>query len=117
MAINDYNYSNSLIKTNLSNQTLSWKLKNGELVTKEKPGTCKRDIFECDKRLAIKLAQENWSYDENFHLFHTKNGFDYKEEFWCHSSSEVAQPSDPGCCQPDAKDTAFIRYNKLHKYI
>ena len=92
-------------------------MKNGELVIKEKAGTCKRDIFECDKRLAIKLAQENWTYDENFHLFHTKNGFDYKEEFWCHSSSEVAQPSDPGCCQPDAKDTAFIRYNKLQKYI
>ena len=26
------------------------------------------------------------------------------------------QPSEPGCCQPTEKDTAFIRFNKLHKY-
>ena len=30
-------------------------------------------------------------YDENYHLFHSMNGFDYKEEFFCHPSSDVAK--------------------------
>merc|ERR1712227_994841 len=93
----------------------NWKLVDGELRSNNDPGTCKRDLFECDKRMAIHLAQENYVYDENFHLFHSMNGFDYKEEFFCHPSSDVAKPSEPGCCQPTEKDTAFIRFNKLHK--
>ena len=35
----------------------SWKLVDGELRSNNDPGTCKRDLFECDKRMAIHLAQ------------------------------------------------------------
>ena len=90
-------------------------MQGGEIVSNNNVGTCKRDVFECDKRFAIKLAQKNWSYDENYHTFFTQNGFDYKEEYYCHPSYDVINPMDPGCCQPTEKNTAFIRYNKLSK--
>ena len=39
-------------------------------------------------------VQGNYAYDDNYHMFHSMNGFDYKEEFFCHPSSDVAKRAE-----------------------
>lgn len=48
----------------------SWSLsEEGELVSANPVGTCRRNVFECDKRLAIRLAQGGTAiYDVKYDL-------------------------------------------------
>ncbi|CBY14044.1 unnamed protein product [Oikopleura dioica] len=99
------------------NTRYNWTLsEDGELVSVNPVGTCRRNVFECDKRLAIKLAQGGTAiYDVKYDFFFTTVGFDFKDDFWCHPSDEVIEAREPACCQPESRDTAFMRYNKLSK--
>ena len=42
-----------------------WRQSNGEIVSSNQPGTCERDTFECDLRLAVKLAQKDYTLNDN----------------------------------------------------
>ena len=42
-----------------------WRQNNGEIVSSNQPGTCERDTFECDLRLAVKLAQKDYTLNDN----------------------------------------------------
>ena len=45
-----------------------WKVTNGEITSTNRPGSCERDTFECDLRLAVKLAQKDYTLNDKLVL-------------------------------------------------
>ncbi|CAG5080363.1 Oidioi.mRNA.OKI2018_I69.PAR.g9556.t1.cds [Oikopleura dioica] len=84
------------------------KLKNGPTCT-DSAGTCGRSLCECDKRFAQQHVEATPVFNQNYHQFWTKTGFDVDEN--CVPSGNG--PSEPQCC--GKSDSFSVIYNSLNK--
>ena len=76
---------------------------------KDEPGSCDRDLCECDLAFAKAHAIHSTEFKEEFHTFY--GDFDNEKE--CTKSN--GKGSDMQCCQANDASTAFKWYNDIVK--
>ena len=70
---------------------------DGNIVLEEAaPGSCERDLFECDYQFAKGIFAERDTFNEEFHHLQSTIGFNREEDTFC--SSNGGSSSDHQCC-------------------
>ena len=91
---------------------------NGDAVCKDRAGTCKRALCECDAKFAREHVGQTGVFDEKYHMFwSTNNG----GTMWDPANDDAACPRggggvyDPQCCVDDAGEGPALLYNAATK--
>jgi hypothetical protein len=81
------------------------------LKCRSKPGSCERELCECDKKFAqswsnlMKNDADDWNM--NYQRFENP---DFDEDSICQPGISAGE-NDPQCCNTDARDAAYFMYN------
>lgn len=85
------------------------KTQNGPPTCTNDAGTCGRSLCECDKMFASRHVGATHVFNEDYHLFWSKTGWDNEDS--CVPKGGGA--SDPQCCgKPDSFSLIYNAYNK-----
>lgn len=92
--------------------TWKWSGKQQELISKENSGSCKRELFECDKKFVEDSFNVRDVYDKQYHAFGSgagKPGFDNRDPDNCPTGGSA--PVKHECCGGDTTFYSWMNTN------
>jgi len=85
-----------------------WRKVRGQPVCTNEPGTCERNLCECDLDFARKMPAHYEVFDIKYHLFWSPE--DWQPEGQCEKGTGL---NEPECCGPP--EGPLVIFNSLHK--
>jgi len=87
-----------------------WSGKNNDLVSANTKGSCERELFECDRQFVYDTLVNKDAFNEKYHAFWSKTGFDNRDEDNCPTGGTA--PVDHECCGGHDRNYHWIGLNK-----
>ncbi|CBY36593.1 unnamed protein product [Oikopleura dioica] len=88
-----------------------WRTSGSGVVCVDKPGTCKRNLCECDLDYAKKMPEQLGHFNSDYHLFWSTTGWDPRGDTG--SCLKTTGVSEPECCGPPTGPLTI--FNSLSK--
>jgi hypothetical protein len=85
-----------------------WRMRRGQPQCINAPGTCERNLCECDLDFARKMPSQYDVFDNKYHLFWSEEGWEPKDN--CEKGKGL---NEPECCGPP--EGPLVIFNSLQK--
>ena len=86
--------------------TWKWSTRQNTFISQNDPGSCERELFECDHQFVKDTYEQRDVFNRDYHAFWSSTGFDRDDEAYCTPRGSI--PVEHECCGGETKPWYWI---------